>query len=205
VKLYWSRMSPFVRKVMIVAHETGLADALELEETMVAMSAANPALMAHNPLSQIPLLLLDNGDALHDSRVICEYLDSLHDGIRLFPTGGAIRWNALQRQALGDGMLDVLVVWRQEQLKPGERRTPEWLETFAIKITATLDRLETRAEAFAALPFDIGHAAIGCALGYIDFRFPHLGWRETRPALACWHASFERRPSAVATPIGEPA
>lgn len=204
MKLYWSPMSPFVRKVMIVAHEAGLVERLELMDTVVAMSAANPVLLRDNPLSQLPTLVLDDGSTLHDSRVICEYLDTQHDRPRLFPAADAARWDALKRQALGDGLLDALIVWRQERLKPVDRQTPAWLETFALKVATALDQLDAQVESFMPLPLDVGHAAIGCALGYVDFRFGDLAWRNARSALAGWHEAFERRPSAVATHPGEP-
>lgn len=205
MKLYWSKASPYVRKVMVVAHECGLADAIARDDIVVAMSEANPRILPCNPLGQIPTLVLDDGTTLHDSRVICEYLDTLHDGARLFPAAGPARWDALKRQALGDGTLDALIVWRQERLKPPERQTQAWLDTFALKVATALDQLDAAAADFTQAPFDIGHAALGCALGYIDFRFGDLEWRRTRPALAAWHARFESRPSAKATHPGEPA
>lgn len=204
MKLYWSKASPYVRKVMVVAHECGLAGAIERLHTIVAMSEANCGLLPDNPLSQIPTLVLADGATLHDSRVICEYLDTLHQGARLFPAEGAARWDALKRQALGDGMLDALIVWRQERLRPADRQTQAWLDTFALKIATTLDQLDAGAAIWAARPFDIGHAALGAAFGYLDFRFGDLAWRSARPALAGWHASFEARPSARATHPGEP-
>jgi len=205
MKLYWSKASPYVRKVMVVAHECGLAAGIARDDIMVTMSEANARLLPDNPLSQIPTLVLDDGSTLHDSRVICEYLDSLHAGPRLFPAEGESRWDALKRQALGDGVLDALIVWRQERLKPTDKQTQAWLDTFALKVATALDQLDAGVPRFADRPFDIGHAALGCALGYIDFRFADLNWRATRPALAAWHATFESRPSAKATHPGEPA
>jgi glutathione S-transferase len=95
--------------------------------------------------------------------------------------------------------MDVLVVWRQERLKPAERQTQDWLDTFALKIETALDQLDREAASLAGVPFDIGHVVIGCALGYLDFRFGDLNWRNGRPALTDWHAQFETRPSARAT------
>ena len=204
MKLYWSKASPYVRKVMVVAHECGLAAEIERDDIMVAMSEANPRLLPDNPLSQIPTLVLDDGTTLHDSRVICEYLDTLRNGERLFPPAGPARWDALKRQALGDGMLDALIVWRQERLKPSVHQTQAWLDTFALKVATTLDQLDATVAMFADRRFDIGYVALGCALGYIDFRFADLAWRATRPALAEWHAAFESRPSARATHPEQP-
>jgi glutathione S-transferase len=103
MKLHWSPRSPFVRKVMIFAHETGLLDRLECVRTVVAMPAANVDLLTENPLGKIPTLVLDDGTPLYDSGVICEYLDSLHAAAKLFPPQGSARWTALRWQALGDG------------------------------------------------------------------------------------------------------
>lgn len=198
MKLYWALASPFVRKVMVVAHETGTVGGLQLLNTTVSMSEANPVVQRANPLSKIPTLLLDDGTSLYDSRAICEYLDSLHDGPKLFPPAPR-RWDALRRHGLGDGMMDTLILWRQERLKPQERQTPPWLDTFACKIELALRQLDEEADALGPQPFDIGHAALGCALGYIDFRFADLGWRNGAPRLAAWYATFEARASALAT------
>jgi glutathione S-transferase len=191
-------MSPFARKVMVAAHESGTAGRIELIDTVVDMAQANPDVLRFNPLSKLPTLVLDDGTTLYDSRTICEYLDSLHAGPKLFPAGPD-RWDSLRRQALGDGIMDALILWRQERLKPAERQTPAWIETFADKIEAALAGLDREAGALAGIPFDIGHAALGCALGYLDVRFEDLAWRERAPQLADWHAVFEARPSALAT------
>jgi glutathione S-transferase len=203
MRLYWSRLSPYVRKVMVVAHEVGLAADIECMDTEVSMSAANRDLLPINPLGQIPALVLTDGTTLHDSRVICEYLDATADG-GLFPAPPA-RWDALRRHALGDGIMDALIVWRQERLKPAERQTQAWLDTFALKIATALDQLEHTSRELQAAPFDIGHVAIGCALGYLDVRFGDLAWRTGRPALAEWHAWFEARSAARATAPGDAA
>jgi glutathione S-transferase len=197
MKLHWSPRSPFVRKVMIAAHETGLADRLTCVRTVVAMTAPNAALLPDNPLSKIPTLVLDNGSPLYDSAVICEYLDSLHDGPRLFPADPKARWIALRRHALGNGLLDLLILWRNER----ERTEPSQphLDAYAVKYKAALEALEKEAPAIVATPFGIGHIAVGCALSYADFRFADLDWRAGHPQLAAWHRSFSQRPSARAT------
>lgn len=198
MKLYWGKMSPFARKVIVVAHETGTADRIETIPTVVDMAKANTDVQRDNPLSKVPTLILDDGTALYDSRTICEYLDSLGGGPSLFPAGAA-RWDALRRQSLGDGIMDALILWRQERLKPDERQTPAWLDTFADKIENALRQLDADADRLEALPFDIGHATLGCALAYLDVRFEDLAWRNSAPSLARWHASFEARASAIAT------
>src|SRR5436309_690878 len=112
MKLHWSPRSPFVRKVMVFAHDVGVAGRIECVRTVAAMMKPHPDLMIDNPLSKIPTLVLDNGTVLYDSSVICEYLDHLHDGSKLFPLPLEERMTALRRQALGDGLLDALVLWR---------------------------------------------------------------------------------------------
>ena len=103
MRLYWSSRSPFVRKAMIAAHETGVASRIETIRVEVAVTKLNADVMAHNPLNKIPTLVLENGEVLFDSRVICEYFDSLTTGPRLFPSNPAERWVALRRDATGRG------------------------------------------------------------------------------------------------------
>ena len=198
MKLHWSPRSPFVRKVMIAAHELGLTDRIRTTRTVVRLGAPNHDLLPDNPLSKIPTLVLDDGRVLFDSLTIIEYLDHLAGGGRLFPRDST-RWDALTRHALGNGLLDLLILWRNEREKPEAARMAEWLDSFATKTQATLDRLEREAPALAAAPFNIGHIGIGCALSYLDFRFADLAWRENRPAIAAWHADFSARPSVRAT------
>ena len=201
MKLHWSPRSPFVRKVMVFAHETGLVDLLTCVRTVVAMKAPNAALLPDNPLSKIPTLVLDDGSPLYDSGVICEYLDTLHDQDKLFPSEGPPRWIALRRQALGDGFLDFLLLWRHERERSPASQT--LLDAFASKYQATMMSLEKEAIALGRTPFGIGHIAIGCGLSYLDFRFPDLAWRDGYPQIATWHASFAQRPSAKATEVVE--
>jgi glutathione S-transferase len=197
MKLHWSPRSPFVRKVMVFAHETDLVERLSCVRTVVAMNAPNAALLPSNPLSKIPTLELDDGSPLYDSAVICEYLDTLHNSVKLFPAEGAARWIALRRQALADGFLDLLLLWRYERERPDT--SPLLLDAFTVKYAATLKSLEQDASALSTTPFGIGHIAIGCSLSYLDFRLANLGWRSGHPRIAAWHASFAQRPSAKAT------
>jgi glutathione S-transferase len=197
MKLHWSPRSPFVRKVMIVAHERGLVDRLHCVRTVAAMTAPHAELMRENPLSKIPTLVLDDGAALYDSPVICEYLDALDGKPQLFPRDRRLRMVALRRQALGDGFLDLLVLARNERLR--KEPSEVHLNSAAVRSGAVLDSLEREAQALMASGFDIGHIAIGCALSYLDFRFVEEDWRKRRPDLARWHAGFAGRPSVEAT------
>jgi glutathione S-transferase len=199
MKLHWSPRSPFVRKVMIVAHEAGVADRLQCVRTVAATMKPHAELMLDNPLSKIPTLLLDDGTVLYDSAVICEYFDGLHDGPKLFPSPPRERMTALRRQALGDGWLDALVLWRAEIMRPAEQQSQPYLASFAVRTEATLAALEREAAALESSAYSIGHVAIGCALCYLDFRFAERGWRKDHPQLARWHAEFSARASVRAT------
>jgi len=198
MKLLWSSRSPFVRKVMVAAHEVGLADRVRTGRVVVAANKPNADVMAVNPLNKIPTLVLDDGTVLYDSRVICEYLDTLHDGRKLFPTEEPARWSALRRQALGDGLMEVIVLRLGEQNRPKEAQSESHLGAFRLKIASGLDRIEAEGGGPASQP-DIGHIAIACALGHLDFRFAADAWRTGRPRLAAWYAEFARRPSMRAT------
>jgi glutathione S-transferase len=199
MKLHWSPRSPFVRKVMIVAHETGVADRLQCVRTVAAMMKPHPELMVDNPLSKIPTLVLDDGTVLYDSTVICEYFDELHSGPKLFPPSSGERMTALRRQALGDGWLDALVLWRGELMRPAEQQSKPYLASFAARNEAALAALEREAPELTSGAFSIGHVAVGCALAYLDFRFANRQWRSDHPRLAAWHATFLERPSVRAT------
>jgi glutathione S-transferase len=198
MKLFWSSRSPFVRKVMVAAHEMGLAGRIATERVVVGAAAPNPEVMAVNPLNRIPTLILDDGSALYDSRVICEYLDTLHDGPKLFPAGARARWAALRRQALGDGLMEIIVLRLGEQGRPAANQSEKHLAAFRLKIATALDRLEGEASGLVGDP-GIGHVAIGCALGHLDFRFAADEWRAGRAMLAQWYDGFARRPSMQAT------
>lgn len=199
MKLHWSPKSPYVRKVMICAHELGIADRLELVRSVAAMLKPNERLMQDNPLSKIPTLVLDDGFVLFDSAVICEYLDDLAGG-ELFPARGANKWQALRWHAFGDGLLDALILWRNERER--EVPLPALLDAFELKVHAALKLLDDEAQALTETPFSIGHITVACALGYLDYRFDAVGWRGLAPRLAEWHAVTATRPSLRLT---EPA
>ena len=167
MKLHWSPKSPYVRKVMVCAHELGVVDRLERVRSVAAMLKPNAALMRDNPLSKIPALVLDDGFTLVDSVVICEYLDELAAG-SLFPPSGMARWRALRWHALGDGLLDTLILWRNER----EREAPlqPLVDAFAVKTTATLRMLDAEARALRDSPFTIGQVTLACALAFPDRR-----------------------------------
>lgn len=198
MKLRYSQTSPFVRKVLMVAHEIGLADRIELSPTDV-WSPDSP-IVRENPLSKIPTLLTDDGMVLFDSPVIVEYLDSLHAGPKLIPATGPARWLALRQQALGDGICDAGVLRRVEGLRPPNLRSADWDSRQRAAIFRTFDRLEVDAGDLPAPDQPtVGSLAVLSAMGYMDFRFAHEPWRTGRPALAHWFEAASRRPSFLAT------
>jgi glutathione S-transferase len=186
---------------MVAAHELGLVDRMKLRRTVVRMSAPNRDLLPDNPLSKIPTLVLDDGTALFDSGVICEYLDVLSGGGRLLPMSGHDRWIELTQHALATGLLDTLILWRNERDKPPATQTRDWLDSFAVKTEATLNRLQRDVPAIGSGTLRLGQIATGCCLSYLDFRFADLDWRKPRLPLAAWHDEFRARPSARATEI----
>ena len=196
MKLHWSPKSPYVRKVMICAHELGCTDQLTLVRSVAAMLKPNPAIMLDNPLNKIPTLVLDDGSTLFDSRVICDYLNEKYAGT-LFPTDAATKWQALRWQAFGDGLLDALILWRNER----EREQPlaTLIEAFQTKTLASLAQLELETSELQSAAFSIGHITLACALGYLDFRFDALNWRGHAPKLAAWFAALSTRGSVSAT------
>lgn len=198
MKLHWSPRSPFVRKVMIVLHETGQLKNVERVRTVVALATPpGDDILNDNPLGKIPALVLDDGKCLFDSRVICEYLDTQHTGPRLLPAEGAARIAHLRWQAFGDGLTDILLLFRFEYLR--DQPDPALLEGFERKARASLTALEREAAELAATPFGLGHISIACTLGQLDLRFAQSNWRLAAPRLADWHAEVSRRPSLVAT------
>ena len=203
MKLRYSTTSPYVRKVSVTALELGLDGHIERVPTNTMDPKSDHA--ADNPLGKVPALITDEGDKLYDSPVICEYLDSLHDGAPLFPPAGAARWRALRLQALADGILDAAILRMLEtRRRPEALRWEGWIKLQGGKIARALDQLEGEAEALAG-PLTIGQIAVGCALGYLDFRFPENAWRAARPALAAWYEGFSQRPSMQQTEPHESA
>lgn len=199
MKLWYAPASPFARKVRAAAIELGLHDRIELVELAVSPAKPNAELARENPLVKVPALKSDEGTLLYDSRVICEYLDALAGGGRLFPAHGAARWNALTRQALGDGFMDAGILRRYElALRPAHLHWHDWLAGQQTKIDNALAAANAQAGTWEEA-FDIGHITIACALGWLDFRFPDAGWRSNCPVLATWFARAEQRPSLAQT------
>lgn len=199
MRLRYSPTSPFVRKVTVTAIETGLDQRLERVPTAVAPTKRNDEVARENPLVKIPALTTDDGLVIYDSAVICEYLDTLQEGAKIFPAAGKPRWIALRQQALGDGVLDAAILGRYESLRPKEFLWQEWIDAQMRKVRGALSALEMECEAGeltavaeASRPH-IGQITIGCALGYLDFRYPSEAWRERHRRLAAWYEQFAQR------------
>lgn len=199
LQLYFAATSPYVRKVMVVAHHLGVADRVEH-----LAAAANPVnrdrnIAAFNPLAKVPAARTDDGLCLFDSRVICEYIDSERGG-SLFPAAGRARWIALTQQALADGLLDAAILVRYERtLRPAELRWAQWDAGQMSKIDDCLNEIEAQATTLGTVRFTIGEITIACALGYLDFRYPEVAWREGRPKAAAWYEIFSKLPAMQAT------
>lgn len=206
MKLYYTPASPFSRKVLILAHETCLIDRLEPVlanvGTHVPMNtSAHDALAQLTPLMKVPVLVPAGEAPILDSRVICEYLDALHDKPRFFPAQSVRRWKALSEQALSDGVLDSALLCRFEMARPPGMQSAAWLQgqrRRMIQALDQMDRLDRTAGSVRATP-TIGDVSIACALGYLDFRFSELDWRMGRPKLDSWFQAWSDRPSMRST------
>nr|WP_100548384.1 MULTISPECIES: glutathione S-transferase [unclassified Pseudomonas] len=198
MQLIYAAASPFARKVRVLAAETGLLDRIELLDTAVLPTTLNERVNALNPLGKIPVLLTDADEVLYDSRVICEYLDTLHAGAKLLPSGAA-RWQVLCLMALADGLMDAALLARYERAaRPAELQWSAWLDGQLGKVQRSLAELERQVERLQG-PLDLGQIGVACALGYLDFRFADLDWRAAHPGLAAFQQTFAQRASMQAS------
>lgn len=199
MKLWYSPASPFVRKVLILAHETGLIDQIELVNVATTVINPDSDLAKANPIGKIPTLVTDDGLSIMDSRVICEYLDGLHGGDKMIPAEGIERINILTTQAIGDGILEAAVGVRYETfLRPEEKQWDQWVDGQMLKVGQALDSLETWRGA-KLQDIHLGSITIASALGYLDFRQPDYDWRSGRPVLTQMYETFSQRTSMIET------
>lgn len=197
MKLRMSATSPYVRKVLIAAHEIGVIDQIELVPTLAW--SPDTDLPNDNPLGKVPALILDDGQVLFDSPVIVDYLDSLHPGPKLTPAAGPETWAQRRLHALGDGILDAAVAVRIEQaIRPQQFQWQGWVDRQVAAIDRSLNVLETECVAWGDR-FGAGQIAVVTALCYLDFRLRFVDWKSTHPRLAAWAAGQAARPSVVAT------
>jgi len=198
MKLYHSPTSPYVRKVMVLLAETGQQDDVTLVPATGTPVDAGSMPLAQNPLGKIPALERPEGPALYDSRVICRYLDDRAGG-RLYPAAPRL-WDTLVLEATADGIVDAAILMVYEwRVRPETARHEPWVEGQWAKVARSLDAIEGRWMSHLAGPLDMGQVAVGCALGYLDFRHDDRNWRGACPALAAWYEGFATRPSMQAT------
>ncbi|WP_226689055.1 glutathione S-transferase [Ruegeria arenilitoris] len=198
MKLYHSPMSPYVRKVMVLLHETSQLD--DVEVMTIANTPLDPSdsLLGKVPLTRIPALERPDGPTLFDSRVICAFLDARAKA-GMYPEGSG-RWDVLTLEALADGIMDsALAVAYEERFRPEDKQWDLWKDAQWGKIERACAALNQRWMAHLAGPLDMGQIAVACALGYLDLRHDARGWRKGNDALAAWYADFSERPSMVAT------
>jgi glutathione S-transferase len=199
MKLIGSLTSPYVRKVRVVMAEKKLDYELVLENVW----AEDTQIQSHNPLGKVPCLLMDDNGSLFDSRVIVEYLDTLSPVGRLIPQSGRERASVKCWEAIADGVLDAAIaIFIETNRRPAELRSDEWIQRQYKKIYCALDSME---KSLADHPFCMGNAfsladiAVGCALGYLDFRFADYNWRSTHPNLQRLHEKLVTRASFTGT------
>ena len=188
--------------VAVALRETGLLDQVELVAASGTPLDPGSLPLGQNPLGKVPTLERPDGPALYDSRVICRYLDDLGGG-RLYPAKPRL-WETLTLEATGHGIAEAaLLMVYESRLRPEGLRLDVWVEGQWDKVARALDALEARWMSHLAGPLDAGQIAVGCALGYLDFRLDARGWRTGRPALTAWAAKFAERPAMLATrPLG---
>ena len=191
MKLNFSKTSPFVRKVMVCAHEKNVADRIELIDEFADLSTVNP-------LAKVPALINDDGVAIYDSLVICVYLDGLSPTPVLVPTETQARIDVLISHALSNGVMDAAVASVTEGRRPEDKQWDDFKASQRGKIERALDVLEPQGPTYADT-VDLSTISVGAMLGYLDLRMPDLGWRGRCPGLAKWYEGFSERPSMVAT------
>ncbi len=198
MKLYHSPMSPYVRKVMVLLHETGQVDDVVIESASTKPTDPLAGLVAKNPLMKIPALERDNGATLYDSRVICAFFDDRAQA-GLYGSGGR-RFEILTLEATADGILDAALALTYEgRLRPEEKRWTDWAEAQWNKVASACTALDTRWMSHLSGPLDMGQIAVACALGYVDLRHDARNWRQGRDALSEWYGRFSERASMRAT------
>ncbi len=199
MKLLYQTHSPFARKVLVFAHEAGIAGRIEVSHQETSPTRRNEVVFAENPLGKVPVLMRPGHPSLFDSDVICAYLDAEHDGRKLIPGAGESRWLALREQALAQGLADAGIAIRWETVRrPEGLRYAQLRDGYLEKLIAGYDWLERELDISVAV--HIGHIAVATCLDWLEFRdLP--GFRDRRPRLSDWFDEFRKRPSMRATPL----
>ncbi len=200
LKLFYAPTSPYVRKVMVSAALLGLTDTIEKLSSAAHPIHRDTGIAAFNPLAKVPTAITEDGQVLFDSRVVCAYLDAIDGQHALFPVTGNAQWQALTWQSVGDGLLDAALLARYEvTARPREVQWQGWVDGQMTKIHACLAMIDKAADTLAISTPTIGEITLGCALGYLDFRFGQFDWRAAYPAAATWFQAFNATPAMVAT------
>lgn len=196
MKLFWGSTSPYVRKVVVAAAECGLTN--RIEQVEVFPWDADTKYGEVNPVGKVPALVTDRGQTLYDSPVIIEYLDTLHEGRKLIPPTGEARFERLRIAALGDGMMDaVILLYSELERRPKELQWDFWDNRMRNTVNRSLDALEGDARTFDPDQPDIGQITAAVGIGWLEFRkaILEIDWRTGRPALSSWFDRFSQRPS----------
>ncbi|PTU32026.1 glutathione S-transferase family protein [Stenotrophobium rhamnosiphilum] len=197
MKLYGSKTSPFARKVRVVAVELGLSDLIE--EILTDPFSPPPEFLAANPLSRIPTLVTEKGEALPDSELIIEYLQTRgHSGVQSLPRGTK-RWAALRRARIADGITTAAVAMLFEKRRPESIIYTAFLDRQAEIILRSVGTLSLEVDALSLDTPSIVEISTAVALSYLDFRLPYIDWRKDHEALVAWHEKFSQRPSMIDT------
>jgi glutathione S-transferase len=199
MKLLYQTHSPTARKCLVLSHEVGIAERIEVVHHETSPTRRNEQVFAENPLGQVPVLLRPGLPSLFDSDVICAYLDTLHTGRKLIPPEGEARWQALRIQAIAQGLSNTGGMIRWETVRrPEALRYPALRDGYIEKLTASYDWLERELDFDSAI--HIGHIALATTLSWLEFReLPTF--RKARGRLTAWFDAFETRPSMRATPM----
>lgn len=193
MKLITAPASPYSRKVKALLYETGQIEEVALIQVKTSPVAVDPNVQAANPLGKIPCLIRDNEPALYDSRVICRYLDARTGG-HFYPD--RMIWDVLTLEATADGILDsALSMVYEKRLRDEELQSADWLDAQWRKVQNGLTALNTMWISHLNGPVHMGHIAVGCALGYLDFRLGAKNWRLGNEALAVWFDDISKRES----------
>jgi glutathione S-transferase len=196
MKLAFSPVSPFARKVRIAAIELGLIDKIEFVPATAVPGQPNDEYSRINPVKRLPALILDNGDVILDSYVIVEYLDELAGGGKLIPASGALKWRVKSDHSLLQGMLDSMLLCRYEKIaRPEPLRWQAWADDHWNRAWSGMARFEKQTEMLSRPSLDIAQIALTCVLGYADLRFADCGWRKAYPKLDAFHEKMLTRPS----------
>ncbi|MEK6806852.1 MAG: glutathione S-transferase N-terminal domain-containing protein [Pseudomonadota bacterium] len=196
MKLYCSKTSPYARKVRVAIQELGIADSIE--EVHGDPFTPTPDFLIANPLSKLPALVNERGDAMPDSQLILDYLTSRYPGLAPLPRGNK-RWETLRRTKLADGVIDAAVTSILEKRRPEGIHFTPWLDRQAETIARALDAISTEVSFLSLEKPGVCEITCAVAMSYLDFRLPYLHWRDNRPALVAWVDAFAQRPSMQKT------